>query len=93
VLVSERLLFRSGTQAALDELRTEVLLHEMAHMWFGGPGDRAVVGNDLWLSESFAEFCGGGTPGNGSGCTRGPGRCCGTSSAAMAAASGKDLTA
>jgi aminopeptidase N len=57
VLISEQLLFRSGTNAAMDELRTNVVLHEMAHMWFGDLVTQEWW-DDLWLSESFAEFCG-----------------------------------
>jgi aminopeptidase N len=56
VLVSEQLLFRSGTNAPMDELRTNVVLHEMAHMWFGDLVTQEWW-DDLWLSESFAEFC------------------------------------
>jgi aminopeptidase N len=56
VLVSERLLFRSGSEA-MDQLRTNVVLHEMAHMWFGDLVTQEWW-DDLWLSESFAEFCG-----------------------------------
>ena len=57
VLISDQFLFRSILTAAMDEFRTMVILHEMAHMWFG---DLVSVRwwDDLWLSESFAEFCG-----------------------------------
>jgi aminopeptidase N len=57
VLISDQFLFRSRLTAAMAELRTMVILHEMAHMWFG---DLVTVQwwDDLWLSESFAEFCG-----------------------------------
>jgi aminopeptidase N len=56
VLVSERLLFRSRATAAQLGSRTGTLLHEMAHMWFGDSATQEWW-DDLWLSESFANFC------------------------------------
>jgi aminopeptidase N len=57
VLMSESFLPVPGKSAADAEMRTMVILHEMAHMWFGNLVTMQWW-DDLWLSESFAEFCG-----------------------------------
>jgi aminopeptidase N len=56
VLVSERYVYRSRVTAVMEESRTGTLLHEMAHMWFGDMVTQQWW-DDLWLSESFADFC------------------------------------
>jgi aminopeptidase N len=55
VTFSERLLFRSKVTDTMYELRAMVILHEMAHMWFG---DLVTMKwwDDLWLNESFADY-------------------------------------
>jgi aminopeptidase N len=48
-------IYRDPPSYADRELRAMVLLHEMAHMWFG---DMVTMRwwDDLWLNESFAEW-------------------------------------
>src|SRR5712692_7664042 len=52
---SERMVYRSRVTEAARMHRAEVILHEMAHMWFG---DLVTMKwfDDLWLNESFATY-------------------------------------
>lgn len=54
---NESFLFRGGSTHAQRGARAEVLMHEMAHMWFG---DLATMRwwDGLWLKESFADLMG-----------------------------------
>ena len=55
VTFTESFVFRSRATAADYQSRAEVILHEMAHMWFG---DLVTMRwwDDLWLKESFATY-------------------------------------
>lgn len=49
------LVFRSRVTEQRRESRAHVILHEMAHMWFGNMVTM-YWWDDLWLNESFAEW-------------------------------------
>jgi aminopeptidase N len=56
ITISEQFVFRSKVTDAMYELRAMVILHEMSHQWFGDLVTMRWWG-DLWLNESFAEYC------------------------------------
>ncbi|TWP35495.1 aminopeptidase N [Leekyejoonella antrihumi] len=57
VTFTDSFLYRGRATDLQREQRAEVIMHEMAHMWFGDLATPAWW-DDLWLKESFADLMG-----------------------------------